>query len=231
MANVSGLSSMGERHRVFAIGGQGRDAPPRLALKVGETSLASADLGGTSWGAGVVLAWMFAQGLIQNLPANPRILELGAGTGLGGLAAAAMDPTALVTLTDYHEGVLATLRENLAANKLEGTIAALDWSWFRDATTIPTSLVPPATRWDLIMAADVVYDMSTPDHLDAVLARLDGDAVLMVLPMRPRYAAELNWFEKRVAGHRAWETVVLTYRGAFYKVYSTQGLLVPTWGR
>ena len=78
--------------------------------------------GGAVWDAAVVLAQY-----VQSLGAALRgaaVVELGAGTGLPGLAAARLG--ARVTLTD-RERALPLLRMNAEANALDVAVEALEW--------------------------------------------------------------------------------------------------------
>ena len=120
--------------------------------------------------------------------AGLRILELGSGTGIGGLAAAALG--AHVTLTDT-EAVMPLLRANCAANATEvaragGTAVArcCDWTQIGDATNRDATVPPPDDSWadcDVILAADVLYQRlqpmteapSTSAQLAAVAAMLE----------------------------------------------------------
>jgi SAM-dependent methyltransferase len=101
---------------------------------------------------------------------SPRIVELGAGTGLVSLVLGRLLPQVgftqqVVVATDYHPSVIANLRCNIAANFPEpaapGTRASavqacvLDW-----ARTDLDADWPPA---DILLATDVVY---APEHAD-----------------------------------------------------------------
>ncbi|KAG9444219.1 hypothetical protein H6P81_015559 [Aristolochia fimbriata] len=98
--------------------------------------------------------------VLSSISTNPiRILELGSGTGLAGIAAAAL-LGAHVTLSDLPH-VLPNLQFNAEANAgvvsaSEGgdiRVQALRWGEAQDVASLG--------RYDLVMAADVVYH----DHL------------------------------------------------------------------
>merc|ERR1719491_2118810 len=98
---------------------------------------------GQVWAAGAAAAKYFAEhaALVQ----SKRVLELGAGTGIAGLAAAKAG-AAHVTLTE-HPDAMETLRENVAHLSLENTaVEPLAWG-------AKTEL-----RADVVLACDCCYD-------------------------------------------------------------------------
>lgn len=82
--------------------------------------------------------------------AGARVLELGCGLGLAGIAAA--QAGAIVTMTDYEEDALAFARINVEKNLdaqagARVTITPMDWRH------------PPALgKFDLVIGADIVYE-------------------------------------------------------------------------
>ena len=121
--------------------------------------------GSSVWDGAVVLARFLETH--PHLVCGKRVLELGAGTGFGGLCAAALG-AASVTLTDI-EACLPLLRENAAG--VDGVVVeALDW----------TEPVAPSQRADVLLAADCL--LPGREGLFAPLATtlaalLAGDAV------------------------------------------------------
>lgn len=109
--------------------------------------------GSSVWDGAVVLARFLETH--PRLITGKRVLELGAGTGFGGLCAAALG-AATVTLTDIS-ACLPLLREN-AAGARGVTAAALDW----------TEPVPSWARADVVLAADCL--LPALDFLFAPLA-------------------------------------------------------------
>jgi len=115
----------------------------------------------------------------------PRILELGAGTGLAGICTAVLLPRALVCLTDLQE-VLDSLNRNVYANaSLVGdrvSVTACDW-------TRPSEGVLGAP-WDLVIATDVVWleDLVEPfiNTLDAISNKNPNCVILMSYQSRTR---------------------------------------------
>ena len=110
----------------------------------------------TLWPVGATLA---ARVLADPPAEATRVLELGCGAGLAGLAAASAGCAA--TVTDREPRAVALAAANAAANGLNVTAAVLDW----DA---PPAL-SPERRFDLVLGADLLYQ---PDLHGALLATL-----------------------------------------------------------
>jgi predicted nicotinamide N-methyase len=120
--------------------------------------------------------WPAATALAEALPdlTGLRVVELGCGLGLPSLVAAARG--AEVTAGDWSEDAIELLRVNAARNGLEVTAVVHDWR------------LPWAERFDLALAADVLYEQR---NVEPVLARLTELAprALVGLAGRP-YEAE-----------------------------------------
>jgi predicted nicotinamide N-methyase len=106
------------------------------------------------WPAAINLA----TAIVRRPPApGTRVLELGCGSGLAGLAALAAGCE--VTFSDYVPKAIELALENAARNGYPGGRGlVLDW---RD---------PPSEQWPVILAADVTYDRS---HIALLLNVLD----------------------------------------------------------
>ncbi len=102
-----------------------------------------------------------------------RVLELGCGVGLVGIAAAAGG--AWVTLTDWAPEAIAVTEANARRNDLEVDTLVVDW---RE----PEALVA-AAPWDLVVLADVLYEERNVEALLPLLPRL-GREVLLADPDR-----------------------------------------------
>ncbi|KAK7964167.1 hypothetical protein PG988_011141 [Apiospora saccharicola] len=116
----------------------------------------------------------------------PRIVELGAGTGLVGLVMAHMLPhlgvaqTVPLIATDFHPVVLENLRTNIAGNfpgVAEPPVVACHLDWSAPSREAPLDL--PA---DMLVATDVVY---APEHAvwlrDCAAQLLAPDGVFWIL--------------------------------------------------
>ncbi|MCK6485142.1 MAG: methyltransferase domain-containing protein [Phycisphaerae bacterium] len=123
------------------------------------------------WAASVMLAHELAAGGVQ-LPANraqpPTALEIGCGLGLAGLAAAMLGWR--VTLTDYEEDALEFARASAALNELNDVeFRRLDW---RGAAPVGT--------FDLILAADVLFERRWVEPVAAFVAANIGEGAALV---------------------------------------------------
>ena len=118
------------------------------------------------WPAGLALA-----GALPASLDGLRVLELGCGLGLPSLVAAARG--ARVVATDWAEEALELLARNAVRNGIALETARLAW---QDG--------PPSGPWDLVLAADVLYERRNVPQLLALLPRL-GAEVLLAEPGRP----------------------------------------------
>ena len=120
------------------------------------------------WECGIVLARLFATRHGRRaLASGGSVVELGAGTGIAGLAAAAAGATR-VLLTDLPS-VVTLLAANAARNAAALGDCALDvcsLDWTRDA------LHERAVGMDLVIGADLVYHSSQIAPLVSVLRRM-----------------------------------------------------------
>lgn len=171
----------------FQVHGSPHDADAievRLTDGTPATGADHTDVGLQSWGASIVVSDVMCAcparfGLsAEQLGPAPRIVELGAGTGLVGITMAKLLPRigvsdGTIIATDYHPAVLANLKENIAANfpptdnnndndddddqrrpSQPLQTCLLDWS----APCLDPPLHEPA---DMLVATDVVY---APEH-------------------------------------------------------------------
>jgi predicted nicotinamide N-methyase len=97
-----------------------------------------------------------------------RVLELGCGLGLPSLAAALAGGRVLST--DWAPEAIDAVRRNAAHNGIALDAALCDW---RD---LPDSLLE--APWDLVIAADVVYERRNVAPLTALLERLSTETWL-----------------------------------------------------
>ncbi len=144
------------------------------------------------WRSGVALARELDPARVAGL----RVVELGCGLGVPSLAAARAG--AEVLATDASAEALALLGRNARENEFELQTAVVDWRR-------PDDLVRRGP-FDLVLAADVLYERSAVAQLLALLPRLSPQAWIAD-PGRPAAEAFLESARAR------WE-VTTQLRGA-----------------
>ncbi|KAL5708853.1 hypothetical protein ACHQM5_019605 [Ranunculus cassubicifolius] len=134
--------------------------------------------------------------LLNSLPHPPRILELGSGTGLVGIAASAI-LGAKVTITDLPN-VLPNLQFNAAANldvlKLNGgsvDVMSLRWGEVEDMESI-------GIDFDVVMGSDLVYHDTLYEPLLKTMQFFVGQErdVVFVMAHSRRWKKESGFFKK-----------------------------------
>jgi predicted nicotinamide N-methyase len=119
------------------------------------------------WPSALALADVVADRDVRGL----AVLELGCGLGLPSLVAARGG--ARVLATDWADEALELLRANAALNGVALETLRLDW---REPGAVGT--------FDLVLAADVLYERRYVDVLAELMPRLGGE-VLLADPGRP----------------------------------------------
>jgi predicted nicotinamide N-methyase len=118
------------------------------------------------WSGARVLASYLARGFL--VVRGRRVLEVGCGLALPGLTAAVLG--ADVTLVDAEPATLAFAAASAEANAVACTTIASDFT-----------RLDPASRWDVVLAAEIAYDRDRYSELAAVFERHlapDGVALL-----------------------------------------------------
>jgi len=184
------------------------DAGDAVEVELNDAPLLSEDhtsVGLQSWGSSILLAELicaapdvFGVTVSKNAP---RVLELGAGTGLLSIVAAKVLqrsslthlPLPTIIATDYHPSVLVNLQSNVNANfstsddPIPIIVHPLDWQH-------PVYENELSTSFDIILAADVVYHPQHTRWIKACVERLlvrpegisdDGGAFWLIIPVRP----------------------------------------------
>lgn len=143
-----------------------------------------------------LMLWASAAGLAEALATDPicrllarekRVLEIGCGVGLAGLAARAQAGAASVVQTDYQTDALTLAAHNAAINRIDGVSQRIgDWRAFPESFG----------RFDLVIGSDVLYERSLHTTLADLLPRLitPGGTILLSDPLRPQ---ALEWIEAR----------------------------------
>lgn len=211
-----GRTAMSAMTRAFSIW----TTPSRaIDVRIHEPTLLGDDLGLKTWGTAYVLArqlhlFQIPSALRYNtLPDEdaghgmPQILELGSGTGLVGIAAAAIwqqhvlltDLPSIVSNLSHNIDLNATLLENAGSR---ATCATLDWSQPLIITKYPpssesTTQAPaiPANHFRFIIVADPIYDPMHPRLVvEAIKQNLHPARevrILVAYPIREAYASQI----------------------------------------
>ena len=122
------------------------------------------------WPSGVALAEVIAARSLRGV----RVLELGAGLGLPSLIAALGG--AEVLATDWADDAVELLRDNAARNGIRLRVERVRWD--------EPELLLRGAPWELVLAADVLYERRNADQLLALLPQLGGE-LLLADPGRP----------------------------------------------
>jgi predicted nicotinamide N-methyase len=122
------------------------------------------------WKSGLALAEEIVARDVRAL----RALELGCGLGVPSLAAALAG--AEVLATDWSPTAIALLEENMRRNDVRLKTAIVAWAH--------ADKLVERGPWDLVLAADVLYERRNVDELLELLPRL-GPHVLLADPGRP----------------------------------------------
>jgi predicted nicotinamide N-methyase len=122
------------------------------------------------WPSGVALAKAVASRALK----GARVLEIGCGLGLPSLAAARAGGRVLAT--DWSPTAVELLQDNADRNGVALEAAVVSW-------TEPAALLARAP-FDLVLAADVLYEQRSVPVLAGLLPRLGGE-VLLADPGRP----------------------------------------------
>ncbi|KAL9083216.1 MAG: hypothetical protein Q9165_008622 [Trypethelium subeluteriae] len=193
-------------------------SPQHVDITLHEPALTGDRLGFKTWAS----SWLLARRLasltltphhhhhhLRHVSARPpakrfTALELGSGTGLVGIAAAAVLGTGVV-LTDTAEIVEGNLGANVEANRkvVEEVVgsravtetAVLDWNE-------PERARLPEERFEVVLAADCVYEKEHPRMLARTVSRWlsrTGDAVFVVeSPVREGFRWEMEMLREEM---------------------------------
>lgn len=145
--------------------------------------------------------WPMAIELAQQVyaadwPANTRVIDLGCGCGMAGVAAAARGWD--VTFSDYVPMAMDLAVENARRNGLDGKQLFLDWR------------KPEDHAFDVVLGSEILYDRSLHDPLLATLAKIVAPGGVVWLSDPGRTASEVFLPKSCAAG---WKLNVRNSRG------------------
>jgi predicted nicotinamide N-methyase len=135
-------------------------------------------LGCTVWDGSIALAKMFENDseLIKNLK-RCNVLELGAGCGLVGLTLSHLGAK-FVLLTDM-DICMATLNKNVIKNTQHNNVQTMSYTWGDDTT----ALTKPKGKFDIIVAAEVLYEEADSRLLAQSAVELLAEGGVMFVSM------------------------------------------------
>ena len=146
-------------------------------------------------------------------------LEIGAGCGTAGLALAMAHHDVEVVLTDNQPEVLSLLEANIRLNRLQGraSVQKLDWN-----NAPPLDVM--RRRWDVIIAADIVYGLPSFGPLLRLLETLCHSShtrILIACGNRQRGSREDLTFFAELRERNTLEVMEMT---------EVEGACVGRWG-
>ena len=128
------------------------------------TKMLCNDTGGDAWKGSWALATLL--NLRRSQLAGKRVLELGSGTGLLGIACALSGASAVI-VTDLPY-VLPLIQKNITSAVMQQTVSVFEWDWSNPRPSFDSEL-----PFDVVVAADVVYD---PEKLHSCCAAIRSAA-------------------------------------------------------
>lgn len=197
LSERSGRNAMPTMVRMFAVN-------ENLSISLHEPSLTEDNLGLKTWTSSLLLSQRLAECRSYISHDRPRVLELGAGTGLTGISAACIWSTH-VLLTDLPE-IIPNLQQNVEQNRTlvtqnHGSVQtrALDWT---DESDVPRH---EGEKFMVVLAADPIYSPDHPRLLVNTVRRWissDPEARFIVeLPLRDGYDQERQELRKNLHDH------------------------------
>ena len=189
------------------------DCGKSISITLREPSLTADNLGHKTWAASYLLARQLPH-LRSLLPCPKqtemtvkeelplRVLELGSGTGLVGIAAATVWASQ-VDLTDLPE-----IRNNLAYNCEQNKAVISAYGGSASARPLDWSKLPRAEqlsrcdRYDIVLASDPLYSPLHPvlvaNAIERYIRREPQARVIVELPLREAYQPEIHEFKQRM---------------------------------
>lgn len=185
------------------------DPNTMVQLTLYEPPMTSDNLGLKTWASSYLLAKQLCllQQRLPDLSPDAAILELGAGTGLVGMAAALVFGRHTI-LTDLPE-IVPNLEQNARSNSevissRGGSVSAAVLDWTRPDELELDSFDGSPNSFPLIVVADPIYSSDHPRMLvDAIKCHLSVDEsarLVIELPLREAYADERQDLRDRLAG-------------------------------
>lgn len=185
------------------------DSNTTVQLTLYEPPMTADNLGLKTWASSYLLAKQLCS-LRQHVPdlvPDAAILELGAGTGLVGMAAALVFERHTI-LTDLPE-IVPNLEQNSRSNSevissCGGSVSAAVLDWTRPDELELESFDGSPRSFPLIVVADPIYSSDHPrmlvNAIDCHLSMDESARLVIELPLREAYADERQDLRDRLAG-------------------------------
>ncbi len=129
--------------------------------------------------------------------AGLSVLELGAGVGILGCLAAQLGARD-VLITDRAE-ILHVIERNIGANRVQSRAKGMELEWGAheaEAASAKAVVVVAGAPFDVILASDVIYNLSAAFLLLETLIQLSDSHTLILIAYRERDPAEAAWFAR-----------------------------------
>jgi hypothetical protein len=171
-----------------------------LTFTIGEPALRAQGLSLQTWTSSFVLASLLHKLPVDfSSPTPIAVLELGAGTGLVGLAAAALwkVPVILTDLPAFVSGLAGNVNLNAATVKGLVRCGSLDWSR-PDTLTLQDGSRYEAEKQQarVILAADTIYSEEHPELLSKTILRWlapgPSSRAILTYPLRVAYLDQIR---------------------------------------
>lgn len=157
-------------------------------IRLKEPTLTSDNLGLKTWGSSLILAQRLITFNSEKQYLRSPVLELGSGTGLGGIASCILGYKTY--LTDLRE-IVPNLKDNIELNNIGNALAGeLDWTNVSTFTAEHGNI-----KFPTILVSDPIYLEQHPYFLmNAIREMADFSEqetrILIQIPLRPKYENE-----------------------------------------
>ena len=169
---------------------------------IAEGNADTIDSGARIWDSGRALSKWMTIHLQEGQPT--KILELGAGTGIVGLTAAAFADSTSVVLTDQPH-MIPLLEENIDRNDLQSKAKAVPLEWGTDSDEVAKVISEDSSSmpvFDIVCGSDILYSPDNFSLLLETLCQICTPSVTEVVLAYPRRFTEdifceaaIEWFE------------------------------------
>ena len=145
------------------------------------------------WGASLVLGrWIVANTEMHSEFVDRRVIEVGAGCGVAGLAVAKYTGASHVTLTDFQSAVLAQLRHNVHENfdsigRCATEVRFLDW--YAAAATVSTTVSAACSQ----ATPEDTCTLPSPSHVAIGADLLQIFSMTMKTSHQPLHGFSATW--------------------------------------